>query len=183
MSKLLKGLSGLVKKNQNEEESKSDEDEYGKKGKGLCLIYAVNSLLGDNKYSKKDLDEIQYQLLPQDSNKKQGHYDANTLMVTLQKESITTKFYDVRNAKLFEITDEFIGNDLAGFIVNFQKGKLKILSGRSWKCIKRVDNIWYDYDRKSDKPKPFKSEKEVSKYLIDLMTKHSAQLIICRWNL
>ena len=181
MSKLLKGLSGLIHKNQDDE--KALDDNNGKDGQGLCLIYAVNSLLGTDKYNKQQFDEIQYQISPEQAKKKQGHYDANTLMIILQKESITTKFYDVRNAKSFEITEDLIGNDLVGFIVNFEKGKFKIFSGRSWRCIKRIDNVWFDFDRNLAEPKPFKSQDGVTQYLRNLMTKHKAQLIICRWNL
>merc|ERR1712003_319588 len=105
-------------------------------------------------------------------------------MIALQKEGINTKFYDARNAKGFEITKDFIGNDFIGFIVNFKKHKLNIFSGgRSWRCIKQIDNVWYDFDRKLDEPKSFISQKELNQYLINLMIKNAAQLIICRWNM
>eukprot|EP01083_Nonionella_stella_P056383 148478_1 len=181
MSGLFKAIQGLI--NQKGKYTANQQDNHGKKGNGLCLIYAMNCLLGEDKYTKSDLDAIQYQLSPDTFNKKQGHYDANVLMVTLQQEGINTKFYDVRNAELFTLNRDFIGNDFIGFVVNFKKNKLSMFDSRSWRTIKPIDGVWYDFDRKLNQPKAFKSQNHVNQHLVNLMTKHSAQLIICRWSL
>merc|ERR1719382_888879 len=68
----------------------------------LCLLHAINALLGRQAFSTKSLDKICKELAPDKfinphkSILQTGNYDANVLMSALGKEDIEVQWFDAR---------------------------------------------------------------------------------------
>merc|ERR1712154_537744 len=157
----------------------------------LCLLHAINALLGRSVFSTKSLDAICKELAPDKlinphkSILQTGNYDANVLMAALGKENITVQWFDARKAADIDLESKaFLSGDqgeFQGFILNKPtKAMFNLLNRRHWLTIKRVDGNWYNLDSKLKKPDAFKNAKEAGQFLQKALKENKAELMICR---
>ena len=91
----------------------------------LCGLHAVNNLIGREKYKKEDLDEIAIELKKTSGITHKhcccdGDFDANVLLVSLQRIDYSTQWLD--NRKSYTIsslqTARQDDQELVGFLIN-----------------------------------------------------------------
>jgi hypothetical protein len=120
----------------------------------LCLIHAINMLLGGRHVDKRNLDEVCETLSPDSpwwnphrSALGLGNYDVNVAMYVLQDFGYDASFFDSRKSAK-EISLE---NDCAGLLLNV-KGTRFLPGSRHWISYRQVEGSWYQLDCKAEGP-------------------------------
>eukprot|EP01084_Bolivina_argentea_P078452 142353_1 len=117
---------------QNDNEFNYSDEPYHERQKWeMCLMHSLNCLLQEQKFTMQSMNEICKQLAPDKlinphkSVLNTGNYDANVLMMALNKMSIDVQWFDARKANELDLNDEiflkFLQPDnqrLVGFILN-----------------------------------------------------------------
>eukprot|EP01084_Bolivina_argentea_P083773 151658_1 len=159
----------------------------------MCLLHSINSLLQKHEFTSKQLNSICKELSPNKlinphrSMFKTGNYDANVLIMALNKMNIDVQWFDTRKAKELDLNDEiflkFLQPDnqrLVGFILNNPLKKIKMLKRRHWIAIKKINDKWYNLDSKLKQPKGYGNVDELNVFLRNCLIQNNAELMICR---
>jgi len=176
-------------------EQKHEEPYHEKQKLQLCLLHALNTLIGHKAFTKKRLTDICKQLHngkwnqinPHKSVLGTGNYDANVLNAALD-EHFDIQWYDERQRKKIDVTNEYFlqpldKGEFQGFILNSPEKSMLSPGARHWFSItfNSENDLWYNNDSKLDKAVPFENPKAVTKFL-KCKLKYGAQLMICRWR-
>eukprot|EP00485_Elphidium_margaritaceum_P024770 CAMPEP_0202714002 /NCGR_PEP_ID=MMETSP1385-20130828/62267_1 /ASSEMBLY_ACC=CAM_ASM_000861 /TAXON_ID=933848 /ORGANISM="Elphidium margaritaceum" /LENGTH=455 /DNA_ID=CAMNT_0049374563 /DNA_START=17 /DNA_END=1384 /DNA_ORIENTATION=- len=156
----------------------------------MCLMHALNSLVQDKQFTSIDLDEICKELAPNkliNPHKSllfTGNYDANVLIMALQRKDIDVQWYDARKANEFDLDNSTMlapnaNVQFVGFILNNPYKKMLILR-RHWLTIKKIDNFWWNLDSRLPEPKRFDNANICTKFIRDALKTNNAELLICR---
>eukprot|EP01083_Nonionella_stella_P025580 70428_1 len=161
----------------------------------MCLLHSLNALYQEPKFSVKTLDNICQRLAPDKlinphkSIFQTGNYDANVLMMALEEQGLDVQWFDSRKAPSdLQLIDSFLCPkdkycEFKGFILNLPQKKMIIFNRRHWLTIKRIDNVWYNFDSRKEQPEEYKTDKEIQQlnnWLVDACVNNDAQLMICR---
>ena len=173
-------------------EQKDDDLYHEKQQLQLCLLHAINSLLQENIFTQKMLNNICKELSPNKlinphkSFFQTGNYDVNVLIKVLQKIDIQVQWFDARKVNELDLNNNQLlepqkSIKFIGFILNNpQKAMMKLFSRRHWITIRKVDDFWYNFDSKLKEPYKFKDGKEASSFIQNAMKTNNAELMICR---
>lgn len=117
----------------------------------LCLVHAINMILGAPKVQKDTLDQICETLCPDGkwwndhrSVLGTGNYDANVAMYALDELGYHVSFFDTRKAP-----DQIPLDKCGGLLLNI-KGFLPY--SRHWIGCRKVDESWYLLDSQKAGP-------------------------------
>ena len=126
----------------------------------LCGVHALNNLLQEHKFSKRDFDAICSELAPDSGfiNPHRsilgiGNYDVNVLMVLLDRSNLKVQWLDSRE----DVTEDLL-NDYKpfGILVNLPSTsaltRMGILKGRHWLSLLWHKRAWWNVD--SELPEP-----------------------------
>eukprot|EP00823_Brevimastigomonas_motovehiculus_P000878 TRINITY_DN1112_c0_g2_i2.p1 TRINITY_DN1112_c0_g2~~TRINITY_DN1112_c0_g2_i2.p1 ORF type:complete len:252 (-),score=68.75 TRINITY_DN1112_c0_g2_i2:189-944(-) len=136
-----------------------------------CAIHACNNLFQESVHTKETFDEICKTLSPDawvNPHKSiwgTGNYDANVLILAIEKRPFSVKWHDRR--KSIDLIDL---NELAGIVVNEKSSKLfGLTSSFHWFCLKQIGdkNEWFNLDSKLDGPQKL-SVADVKKLLTSI---------------
>eukprot|EP01083_Nonionella_stella_P167779 564754_1 len=102
--------------------------------------------------------------------------------------NIDVQWYDARKANKLNLNDPlFLEPDksfkFVGFILNNpQKAILGMFPRRHWIAIRKINGgkTWYNLDSKLDAPQKFKNTKQLTEFLVEVLTTNKAELMICR---
>jgi josephin len=118
----------------------------------LCLVHAINMMLGAPKVNKTELDQVCEALSPSvwwnphRSFLGLGNFDANVAMVVFDKFGYESSFFDsrqpVKNLPFQECT---------GLLLNV-KGSRFLPGSRHWIVCKETEGSWYLLDSKNEGP-------------------------------
>jgi josephin len=122
----------------------------------LCLVHALNMLLGDNIVDKKTLDEVCETLSPSKwwnphrSSLGTGNYDINVAMYVLDELGYNASFFDNRKS-----AEEIPLKECFGLLLNVQGSRFLPGSSRHWMSYRQVvppAGSWYLLDSKEAGP-------------------------------
>eukprot|EP01084_Bolivina_argentea_P083770 151653_1 len=152
----------------------------------MCLLHSINSLLQKHEFTSKQLNSICKELSPNKlinphrSMFKTGNYDANVLIMALNKMNIDVQWFDTRKLNKLNLNDEtFLTNNkqfkFIGFILN---NRSKLFGRRHWLSIRKIDNDWYNFDSRLKQPIKYKNVNKVTEFIQNVLV--DGELMICR---
>eukprot|EP01083_Nonionella_stella_P222086 792824_1 len=140
----------------------------------MCLLHSLNALFQEKKFTETDMDDICKLLAPNKlinphkSIFQTGNYDANVLMMALDKQGVDVQWFDSRKAEGLRLEDTFLCpkdkyKEFKGFILNNPHKRMIVFNRRHWLTIKRIGNIWYNLDSRNNKPVKYQGKKQIKK--------------------
>ncbi|RDD45249.1 Josephin-1 [Trichoplax sp. H2] len=123
---------------------------------GLCALHTLNCIFQDGTFTKKDLDNICFEL----SDKKwfnphksySGFYDVNVIISALRKKSYSLIWFD-RRKKISSINFSNVFSFVVNTSTNFKLCWLVLKSYWShWFSIRQIGDNYYNLDSKLTRP-------------------------------
>ncbi|KAM3128595.1 Josephin-1 [Paramecium bursaria] len=124
-----------------------------------CGLHAVNNILQlrNERFKKEEFDKIANDLYEQSTKEISmfnphksmfiGNYDANVLIIALQRKNYQADYYNQSKNKTFSIKDY---PDVQGFILNTVSDWLFFSKKKHWIAILKKDQFYYNLDSKQD---------------------------------
>lgn len=150
---------------------------HEKQSRWRCGLHAVNALLRRKAFTPTSLDEIADSLVfedrqswfnPHRSALGLGDYDANVLLIALERQGLSSKWVSNKD----EIREFLRKDTLSGFLVNVKVNqwihkvlRLVIEAGRHWVAVVRYPHGYFLVDSKAQAPSKFASEAELLVYM------------------
>jgi josephin len=119
----------------------------------LCLVHAINMMIGAPKVDKQKLDQVCEELSPSvwwnphRSPFGLGNFDANVAMVVFNEFGYESSFFDSRR-----LANDIPLEQCVGLLLNV-KGSSFLLGSRHWVVYKESQGAWYLLDSRNDEPK------------------------------
>jgi len=143
-------------------------------------LHAINNLLQEPAFSRRSFDELCENLTPNkwiNPHKSvigTGYYDANVLAAALELKNCTWRWHDQRK-KLSDI--DF--NACLGILINVTD-KGFIWSSKHWFSIRKVGDIFYNFDSLLKHPEKVGSETEIPMYIQKIADRKKTEVILVK---